>query len=258
MPPSKRKAHTKNLPHVRAARAPACGSGTAAAAAASDGGTAEMDLEDVLALADDAQRQLEADAAEMNAEIMDAEGEGATSCVLARGARLPPRPMAVVAARWRLARSRPLACSRSPPSFSWIRPAARPARTDPALRPLFVGAGPSNAPPLDPAVVSSAEGAHPARMARHRAAARVRSWYACGLVLITSSISNCSVTNPSFCLSARLACYDTHLLVIRTCTCNVTVTVTVGGAFRPPPAANCLWSCGALGACRPSVHVGSQ
>ena len=213
MPPSKRKAHTKNLPHVRAARAPACGSGTAAAAAASDGGTAEMDLEDVLALADDAQRQLEADAAEMNAEIMDAEGEGATSCVLARGARLPPRPMAVVAARWRLARSRPLACSRSPPSFSWIRPAARPARTDPALRPLFVGAGPSNAPPLDPAVVSSAEGAHPARMARHRAAARVRSWYACGLVLITSSISNCSVTNPSFCLSARLACYDTHLLV---------------------------------------------
>jgi hypothetical protein len=38
--------------------------------------------------------------------------------------------------------------------------AARPARTYPALRP-FVGAGPSNAP-LDPAVVSSAEGAHPA------------------------------------------------------------------------------------------------
>ena len=69
MPPGKRKAQVNNLPHVRAARLRACGSGAAAAAAASEGHLAEMDLEDELALADEAQRQLEADAAEMNAEM---------------------------------------------------------------------------------------------------------------------------------------------------------------------------------------------
>ena len=67
--PGKRKAHINNLPHVRAARLRACGSGAAAVAAASEGGTAEMNIEDALSLADEAQRQLEADAAEMNAEM---------------------------------------------------------------------------------------------------------------------------------------------------------------------------------------------
>ena len=76
MPPGKRKAQVNKLPQVRAARLRACGSGAAAAAAASEGGMAEMDLEDALSLADEAQRQLEADAVEMNAEMMDAEGEG--------------------------------------------------------------------------------------------------------------------------------------------------------------------------------------
>ena len=67
--PGKRKAQVNSLPHVRAARLRACGSGAAAAAAASEGGTAEVGIDDALALADEAQRQLEADAAEMNAEM---------------------------------------------------------------------------------------------------------------------------------------------------------------------------------------------
>ena len=75
--PGKRKAQVNKLPQVRAARLRACGSGAAAAAAASEGGMAEMEIDDALSLADEAQRQLEADAAEMNAEMMDAEGEGA-------------------------------------------------------------------------------------------------------------------------------------------------------------------------------------
>ena len=72
--PGKRKAQVNKLPQVRAARLRACGSGAAAAAAASEGGMAEMEIDDALSLADEAQRQLEADAAEMNAEMMDAEG----------------------------------------------------------------------------------------------------------------------------------------------------------------------------------------
>ena len=69
--PGKRKAQVNKLPHVRAARARACGSGAVAAAAASEGGMAEMDIEDALSLADEAQRQLQADADEMNAEHSD-------------------------------------------------------------------------------------------------------------------------------------------------------------------------------------------
>ena len=69
--PGKRKAQISKQPHVRAARLRACGSGAAAAAAAREDGMAEMDIEDELALADEAQRQLEAEAAEMNAEHDD-------------------------------------------------------------------------------------------------------------------------------------------------------------------------------------------
>ena len=69
--PGKRKAQVNKLPQVRAARLRACGSGAAAAAAASEGGMAEMEIDDALALADEAQRQLEAEAIEMNAEHDD-------------------------------------------------------------------------------------------------------------------------------------------------------------------------------------------
>ena len=92
--PGKRKAQVNKLPHVRAARARACGSGAVAAAAASEGGMAEMDIEDALSLADEAQRQLEADAAEMNAEMMDAEGEGATAGGVAKSGSPQTRPCA--------------------------------------------------------------------------------------------------------------------------------------------------------------------
>ena len=78
--PGKRKAQVNNMPHVRAARARACGSGAVAAAAASEGGMAEVDIEETLALADEAQRQLEADAAQMNAEMNANLGDAQVVC----------------------------------------------------------------------------------------------------------------------------------------------------------------------------------
>lgn len=77
--PGKRKAQISKQPHVRAARARACGSGAAAAAAASEGGTGEMEIDDALSLADEAQRQLEADAVEMNAEHEMAVSDGSVA-----------------------------------------------------------------------------------------------------------------------------------------------------------------------------------
>ena len=87
--PGKRKAQVSKLPHVRAARLRACGSGAAAAAAASDGGMAEMAIEDALALADEAQHQLEADAAEMNAEMNANLGDAQVVCPRTPHALIP-------------------------------------------------------------------------------------------------------------------------------------------------------------------------
>ena len=69
--PGGRPAKKPRTAAATAARLRACGSGAVAAAAASEGGMAEMDIEDALSLADEAQRQLEADADEMNAEHSD-------------------------------------------------------------------------------------------------------------------------------------------------------------------------------------------
>ena len=80
--PGKRKAQVNKLPQVRAARLRACGSGAAAAAAASEGGMAEMEIDDALSLADEAQRQLEADAIQMNAEHEMAVSDGSVALPL--------------------------------------------------------------------------------------------------------------------------------------------------------------------------------
>ena len=78
--PGKRKAQISRQPHVRAARLRDCGSGAAEAAAASEGGVAEVDNEDALARTDETQHQLEAAAVEMNAELNANLGDAQVVC----------------------------------------------------------------------------------------------------------------------------------------------------------------------------------
>ena len=78
--PGGRPAKKPRTGAASAARWHACGSGAAEAAAASEGGVAEVDTEDALAPADETQHQLEAESVEMNAELNANLGDAQVVC----------------------------------------------------------------------------------------------------------------------------------------------------------------------------------